>query len=197
MEAQTFRTFLAAPISKKIEKKLADLIRQFKSTQPGNCVKWVSAQNIHITFKFLGNTPLHQAFQIADVLDQYLAQQKPVELTLREVGAFPNLSKPNVLWIGISEIKSLERIYSITEEICSEYGFPRETKPFKPHLTIGRLSRNVSGIDSKKIGDLIIPAKNTCFGQMLLKEVVVFHSELRPSGPVYTPIRKIRIGTEG
>lgn len=143
-------------------------------------VRWVAPENMHLTLRFLGDTPEDKLPVIAAELDAITQQFQPFELHLDQLGCFPNRKRPRVIWAGLSgELKTLNALQSRIEKAVQSLGWEGENRPFQAHLTIGRVK------DSSQ-------AARLSWQQPLEKQVVpvsavnLIESQLRPSGPVYT-----------
>ncbi len=115
----------------------------FSATEPLRRIltdaRWVAPELLHMTVKFLGNRSGEEAEHVALVLDQVAAGYRAMPYIINGVGAFPNLRKPGVVWIGVHGDAKLELINHDVERACAELGFPVEGKAFRPHITIGRI----------------------------------------------------------
>src|SRR3989338_5342197 len=132
------RTFIAIELSEEIRNTLAQIQSHLKYASAD--VKWVEKDNIHLTLKFLGEVDEERCEKIKSILDEIASQTKQFEISLKDLGAFPKIDYPRVVWVGldkgITESKELaERI----DAALSEIGFQKETRPFAAHLTIGRV----------------------------------------------------------
>lgn len=105
-------------------------------------VRWVQGDALHLTLKFLGEVPEQRAGEIEAGLDRVAGTVVPFELELRGLGGFPNLANPRVVWVGVHAPPELARLASGVEDAMAEMGFPREARPFTPHLTLGRAERD-------------------------------------------------------
>lgn len=177
------RLFIAAKISDAIRSELAEFVDQFLQF-PGK-VKWVEPQNMHLTLKFLGETDSKLLDQVKSAMAAAAKGQGAFEITLTGCGAFPNLRAPKVFWVGIIDDKM--RLRSLAQQIDSnmvELGYERESRPFSPHLTLGRVKEPER---LELIKDAFGKAK---FPPQILtvKAIYLIESRLRPSGPVYTDV---------
>ena len=181
---ENIRSFIAIELNKDIKEELAKLIEKLKSS--GADVKWVAPENIHVTLKFLGNISQEKIERIKGVLDKNKERFKTFSLTIAGIGAFPKLSFPRVIWVGIDEGKdSAKKIYYFLEAELEKEGFPKEERPFSPHITIGRVNsiKNKEGLKSA-IENLKFAAAKT----LDVDHVTLFQSTLTPKGPIYTPL---------
>lgn len=183
------RTFLAIELPRALLSKIEEVQVGLRSSQAD--VRWVSLENLHLTLKFFGNIDESQIEPIVQSIDQAVQETPPIHLRAKGMGAFPNLRNPRVIWIGFVEGK--EDLTSFQNKLEIEFekiGFPREDRPFHPHLTLGRVRSSRGKEDLIKRMERY---KEEEFGEILVEKVVLFKSDLRPSGPIYTPLREMRL----
>jgi len=183
------RTFIAIKIPEDIRNRIADLLSSLKGS--GGKITWVKPHNMHLTLKFLGETEESIVKGISERLEQVLLSYNQFEINLKNIGAFPNLKKPKVLWIGTEGDKNiLINLARNIDEQMSEFGFEREKRKFSAHLTIARIRDN-RGIDPliKKL------EKKKYFvpGTFTVKDILFIKSELTKHGPIYAVLKKIKI----
>lgn len=179
------RTFIAIEIEEPLRKEFSFLQNELRKSQAD--VKWVEPKNMHLTLKFLGETKEEKVEKIKEVLKKLTQELRPFEITFCNLGAFPNLSSPRVIWIGIDKGKEeLTKLARGIEEHLEELGFPKEKRPYSGHLTLGRIrsmrnKENLKKIIEEKMG---FQAEN----ELYVNRIVFFRSELKPSGPIYTKL---------
>jgi 2'-5' RNA ligase len=174
------RLFIASPLTEKIEEFLAEIILNLKEKR--GRVKWVNPKNIHLTLKFLGDTDEKLLGSIKNAIEETTSRHKKIESTINKIGVFPNLNSPRVIWAGLSEgIEALKSLARDTENGMVKLGFEKEKRPFKSHLTLGRV-KEASGPH-----DLCEAIKNYKLTpqEMFFDRIILFKSTLTPSGPIY------------
>ncbi|MDT7041082.1 RNA 2',3'-cyclic phosphodiesterase [Candidatus Nitronereus thalassa] len=182
----SLRTFLAIDLPSSLHLAIEQKQNQLKSVLPG--INWVKSDNLHITLKFLGDTPESQIDDLRQIVEQAVKGTLSFVLTLRGFGAFPDKRAPRTLWTGIeSEENVLEHLAAQVEAAVVSLGFPEEGKPFRPHLTLARIKK-----DHRELGQAIekagVLADPFIFGRLLVEQVTLFQSDLRPTGSVYTKL---------
>jgi len=182
------RCFIAIRIGEPIEKQISDLISSLKKYDAD--VKWARPNGMHITLKFLGDTPESMIQKIKDTLVHAVSSFDPFFITISGIGAFPDLKRPRVFWVGIQNTDSLERLHREIEIRMSQLGFAEEKRSFHPHVTLGRV-RSQRGIKavSRKL-DLLY---NTEFGKSHVGKLELMKSELKPAGAEYTCLHAISL----
>ncbi len=150
--------------------------------------KWVSAQGMHLTLKFLGDVPASAIPSIAKALEQPLTVTGPIQLKVEGLGCFPNVKRPRVIWLGITDPQSaLQPLVQKIEESLAPLGFPCETRSFKPHLTLARMR---SARDLSKDLDVIMQRQIATGPFFSISSAVLFESVLKPQGAQYHPIKR-------
>ena len=180
------RSFIAIELPDHIGQCLTDLVSKLR--EPGDGVKWVRPENIHLTLRFLGEIEPTQANVLGEYLTKECAAIPPFRLKIRGVGAFPNLRRASVLWVGLESFgDELATVQSISEMAAQSIGLPTETRPFTPHLTLGRIRGSQPQAGTV---DRLRDASDFEGDDFLVQTVALFRSELTPKGPVYTRLKE-------
>jgi RNA 2',3'-cyclic 3'-phosphodiesterase len=187
---ENLRLFVCIEMPAEIKKTVAGIQIRLRPLAKG-FVSWARQEGLHITLKFLGEVESKELDKVAEAVAQAAREIKPFELTITGTGGFPNLKSPRVFWVGIEEPTGM--LLKLQAQIESEFtamGFAREDRPFSPHLTIGRVK------EPKGVSDICCELQKTTLGPMsfMANELIVMRSDLRPDGPVYTPMKKIKLG---
>ena len=179
------RTFIAFELSSAIKEELGRLKQEIKKVDAD--VKWSHPDNIHLTLKFLGNVEEEKIEQIKNILNEISSVEKPFEITLFKLGAFPSLDYPKVLWVGIDKnCSEVERIAKTLEDSLEKIGFEKEEKSFSAHLTLGRIK---SGKNKAKLKEKLISSPVESRSSEI-KGMTLFKSELTPKGPIYNSLHE-------
>lgn len=182
------RTFIAIDLSEENKTALTKLQDELKQTQAD--VKWVEPENIHLTLKFLGEVTDEYVGKVKEALDKAAAGFRPFEISLSDIGAFPKLDYPRVIWVGVEKgKKETEELAAKIEEELGKLGFSKEDRPFAAHLTIGRVrtGKNKEILKEKIQNNKGRPQWAAPTSQ-LISNVILYQSKLTPSGPIYTPL---------
>ena len=155
---------------------------------------WVPEDRVHLTLKFLGEQPEEIVGPLTAAISEIGRRHWPVPMRLRGVGAFPNLRRPRVVWVGIAPTPKLELLQHEVEERCAALGVEVEGKPFRPHLTIGRL-RGTETLDAvREFADV---ARGLRFrADTLVSAIELVRSTLTASGPRYERLAEAPLRTE-
>ena len=186
LKQETIRTFIAIEIPTEIQAKLSDL--QADLAKFIQRASWVKKGNIHLTLKFLGDVSTHRIESISSVLQQIAAAHAPFEMNFSGAGAFPNVRRPRVIWVGMTD--GADHAAQLAEDIensLQQLGFAREKRGFTPHLTLARIRRptNLGAVSNKfsQYTALDIPS-------LQVAQFALIHSQLHPRGAIYTPLEK-------
>ena len=183
------RTFIAIELDETLRVAIGSVQERLKCQCPRGSVKWVAIDSIHLTLKFLGDTPRSRLDDIATALQTATTDCPPFEFVVEGRGCFPNFRRPSVIWVAIRDRQqSLGRLAEAVERHIAPLGWPTEARGFTPHLTLGRLSRDMPAEAAAMVGRVV---ERTVVEQIGVQSVVglsLIQSDLRPSGAVYTPL---------
>ena len=174
------RLFIATPISRQVETELANIIHQLKSVA-GN-VRWVKPENIHLTIKFLGETDESLIGHLSEMIDETSRETNILDFRISKIGGFPNLIRPRALWAGLDgDHIELERLAGSLDERVHKLGYAKETRKFRPHLTLGRVKK------PQALPQLAHFIENYKIEAMpfQIDRLTLFKSTLTPRGPIY------------
>lgn len=181
------RAFIAIKLPSDVQANLEKIKEELALPGSGS-VRWVSKGNIHLTLKFLGEIPDTDIEKINAVFDPHLRTFKSFSVNLSELGAFPNFNRPRVLWVGVQPLADLLNLQTTIDDRLLQLNYAQENCSFHPHLTLGRVSDHA---DSREVGKVINKMKDGAIeiaGVIPVDRIILFRSDLKPSGPVYTMI---------
>lgn len=179
------RAFIAIELPEAVRRQLGALCVRLRQT--GSKASWVQPDRMHLTLRFLGEVSEEGTAAIAASMTDVCRDIRPFMLTCERLGAFPNLRKPSVIWVGVTPLEpDLARIQSAAETGARACGLLPETKPFHPHVTLARIRnpKEVSALTRQVEVESAFRAD-----AFDVSHVSLFSSELLPRGPVYTRIR--------
>ncbi len=184
------RSFLAIELPSAIAKGIERVQHDLKQSHAD--VRWVEPSRIHLTLKFFGTIDEEACDEIMDTVGKAISEVKPFTLDIKGLGAFPRWKNPRVVWLGVEDgggvVKPLQRVI---EECLEGIGYPREARDFRPHLTLGRVR---SGKGKSELLRRIEALLHINLGEFRVERLVLFKSDLRPSGPIYTELRALILG---
>ncbi len=151
-------------------------------------VKWEPLEKLHITLKFLGDTDENKLDVIVNSLEECLSTKKKLELSFERFGCFYRDNKPKILWAGLKENYELIQLAKEMDNIFSIFGYQKEERKFKPHITLLRFK---GFEDSNKILTLTkIKLPKIDFTSDTVK---LYKSTLKQSGSVYESIKSFEL----
>lgn len=180
---EKWRLFYAVELPEAVRQQAVEVQRRL-AAQMGSMVKWVSAENLHVTLKFVGWVPAKRVGRAIEIGRQVAAASVPCDLVVRGAGAFPSPSRPRVIWLGLAgQVEVLAGIATQLDELTAGEGLAEpESRPFTPHLTLGRVRR---GKKPRDIGPALAQFEGCEFGNIPVRGFVLMRSHLRPDGPKY------------
>lgn len=188
--SDTWRVFCVIDLPQDLKQKLANHSSRLQQID-GVKVSWMRPDNIHLTIKFLGEIAVPEVEKLSQAAARSTKSLAPFKLTAEKCGVFPTHGPPRVLWIGITDsTKQLARLHARLEEECASLGFPREARPFHPHLTLARIrhSRNTRSIGAAHRALDFVPL------EIEGAELLVIRSELGKNGSRYSVVSRHELG---
>jgi RNA 2',3'-cyclic 3'-phosphodiesterase len=177
------RLFIAIELTDEIRKAVEELLGELRKAAPR--AKWVGAENLHVTLKFLGRTEPDKLAAIQNALGS-LRSPEPVALDFHGLGFFPNEKRPRVFWMGMNASSNLPVLAEAIDQTMHKLGFPLETRPFAPHLTLARFEP--PGLPGK-LGQVVTQSSMRNFGSLTAREFHLIESKLKPTGAEYTTLQ--------
>ena len=189
---EPLRTFIAVELDHSLRSALAHIQDGFKRQMPPGSVRWVEPEGIHLTLKFLGETPRQRVAAIETALRVACAGFTPFEFSVEGRGCFPNTRRPRVVWVAVRDKgQMLARLQAAVEREVAPLGWPTEERGFSPHLTLGRVGRGVNSRDEMAVGQAVEASVVELIGRQHVTEVSLMQSELHPGGAVYTRLLSV------
>jgi len=186
------RAFIAIELPEAVKTFLETISAELKRC--GGPVKWVRPEGIHLTLKFLGSVRSDLLPRIEKVALTLFKDQKPTQLQVSGLGAFPGLKRPRVVWAGLQDPAGvLPPLLAHLEGALEPLGFAKEKRPFNPHLTLGRFK---SDGKSSELIEAIRQKMDIEGPSFVADHAVLFQSVLKPSGAEYLQIFRFDYGPE-
>jgi RNA 2',3'-cyclic 3'-phosphodiesterase len=196
------RTFIAFELPSHVQTQVQRVQQaaqeQLAAAKLDRMFRWTDVKNLHLTLRFLGDTEAAHLPTLAQTLEEAFGGQPVIKLGIGELGSFPRWRQPRVIWLGLTgELDRLNALQDQVEAMVQAVGYAPETKAFSPHIKVGRASRNASSTDLEQAGQQL---KSLAASAELMQpsftvdEIVHLQSDLRPGGPVYTSLSRIRLG---
>lgn len=175
------RSFFGLDVTEPVRDRLWELARPLRSL---SSLKVVESKNYHVTVKFLGEISQRQRGDLDSGLQRMLPPVGPLHLNVRQLGTFPDLQNPSVVWAGIEPSDSLLTVFEAVEKVATGLGFDPEDRDFHPHITLARVKDGKR--QRKELIEWIQTRGNRDITEFQVNELTLFESVLNPEGPEYT-----------
>jgi 2'-5' RNA ligase len=180
------RCFISINLPETIRRSLKEVIDDLRDINAD--IRWVAADNIHLTLKFLGSTDATIIDAMREHLQKKLASYNRFYIKIAGVGCFPSARRPRVIWAGVEYSDILSELRADIDAVISGFGFAPDNRPFSPHLTLGRV-QSMKGVPEVMRRCSALTEKD--FGTVSATGVHIMKSELRPAGAVYSSLAEI------
>jgi 2'-5' RNA ligase len=191
---EQIRAFVAIELPEDLRRELDRVQGSLKGTGVADHVRWVKPGGIHLTMKFLGDVPASTITEIVHAVTQGSEGVKPFTISFSGLGCFPSSSRPSVIWVGVEgDTGTLMRLQTAVEDSLSVLGYAAEKRRYTPHLTLGRVARDVAASERRRLGDMIGEHIVGSLGEIQVCDVCLVKSELSPSGARYTRLAAVTL----
>lgn len=182
----TWRVFCAIELPESLKAQIGQHISSLRNATEANA-NWSLSDNIHLTLKFLGEVEVERVVTVTSAAAAAVNGIAPFRIEVEGAGAFPPRGAPRVLWLGVNDLEGrLAELHARIESEFAAAGFPKESRPFRPHLTLARL-RKPAGATALAAAHKERPFKTA---DISVSELAVIRSELSPRGSRYTAISR-------
>lgn len=188
------RIFIAADLEIPVVERLALLCEELevRTSEVDARIRWVAPENIHVTLQYLGETDPALIGLIEERLTQVTEPLFPFEVTCERLGVFPEATNARIIWAGLdpngAEVIGLLR-QAIVRDL-ENLGVDADEREYKPHVTLGRV-RSTTKCD---LSEVISDFEAVSFGRSYVKDLILFESELTPSGARYRVLHRFPLG---
>ncbi|TET12899.1 MAG: RNA 2',3'-cyclic phosphodiesterase [Dehalococcoidia bacterium] len=187
------RAFIAIELPNSVKSTLSQLQDDLKQSDHAP-VKWIDSGSIHLTLKFLGNIAVGTTAELTRAISEAARGIAPFRLELGELGVFPNLRAPRVVWIGLGgEIGTLSVIQENIESALIPLGFSPERRAFSPHLTLGRVRERASPEERRRLGEAVSSLKMGAKLSFTVASLSLMRSRLTREGAVYSCLSSVAL----
>ncbi|HUP18986.1 MAG TPA: RNA 2',3'-cyclic phosphodiesterase [Gemmatimonadota bacterium] len=182
------RSFVALPCPPGLREAIAAARPAWRAAGEG--VRWARPEQLHLTLRFLGPAGPLRLPALDEGLAAAAAVAPPVRLRPAGPGAFPGWRRPRVLWLGLDGGPALDALAGAVEGAARVAGFPEESRPFQPHLTLGR----VSDLRAARRCVAVVREWRPDAGTEEVSEIVLYRSDLEPGGARHSALARYRLG---
>ena len=193
MNDQVIRSFISIELPDELKAGLFQLQAELRLA--GNTfIKWVAPEGIHLTLKFLGNIIPQKVTEVIEAMEEVSHGSAPFQLETGELGAFPNLRRPRVFWLGIyGDLNRLAALQKRIDDALITLGFPEEKRNFSPHITLARIGAKASVQDQRDFGELIAKTPFEFKYKIDVHGLNLMRSQLLPAGAIYTRLAEVML----
>jgi RNA 2',3'-cyclic 3'-phosphodiesterase len=180
------RAFIAIDLSDDLQKAISRLTSQLQARAGKTSVRWVAAENLHLTLKFLGDVSPTNVEAIQESIKVEAEKASGFTLQVGKLNAFPNLKRPRVIVLSMDTPPELTSLQRGIDSETTRLGYPSEDRVYSPHLTLGRVRENASAIDLSLLATAISEMQPGPLPSVSVERINLYKSDLRPGGSVYT-----------
>jgi 2'-5' RNA ligase len=181
-----FRAFIAIDLSEDIIGKIGEISTALQARMGDLPVRWIPAENVHLTLKFLGDVSETSVDRLAEIIRRVAQAHECFEISVGSLGVYPNARRPRVIWLGVEAPQALLAIQRGIDQETSRLGYEAKDQEFSPHLTIARVSRSADYRELKAIGDTLETETVGFLGAARVEQVKLYRSDLKPTGAEYS-----------
>jgi len=187
------RSFVAIELPDELKWELGDLVDRLRADSPP-VARWVESTSVHLTLKFLGNVAADRLEAVLAELTAAVEDFASFQLEVGGLGVFPNPNRVRVVWVAVSgETDQLQALQRSVEHAMEKIGFPRESRPFAPHLTLARVHDRARSEERQAIGQLVAAGEFRAETPLDVDAVHLMKSRLTPGGAVYGCTGSVRL----
>jgi 2'-5' RNA ligase len=176
------RAFVCTNLPGALRERLAEMQQEIKALLPMNCLRWTKPEQVHLTLRFLGNTPRAALPALQQALSEACRQCEPFHLRAEGFGCFPDFRRPRVLWLGVTgDLGQLRNLKRRVVEATASWGEQQPEEDFQPHLTLARI-KHASRHDARRISEVLDSRGASALGDWLVESIELMQSVLGPEG---------------
>jgi 2'-5' RNA ligase len=188
---KNIRAFLAIDPPEDILQAISRLQEKLMR-EIGGRISWTKPQGQHLTLKFFGDISMEDVKNICSAVQNRVTSEPSLSLKIEKLGVFPGARRPLVIWCGVTgDVEKLSVLQKQLDNDFAGIGFPRENRPFRAHLTIGRI-KDPSGLTG--ISEALTKYNAFAAGEFVCKKLILFQSRLTPQGAIYTKLAEFALG---
>ena len=183
---ETLRAFVAIELTEEAKQHLA-LLTDGLRHEIAHGIRWVAPHGAHLTLKFLGDIPVNRLDAVIAAMDEAAEAVPPFALLIHSLGAFPGLAAPRVLWVGVQgDLAPLLKLQTRVEDSLTARGFPKECRPFAPHITLARVRGKLSPTGIQYLATAVESARAQPKRELPVHLLSLMESTLTARGALYT-----------
>ena len=188
------RAFLAVELDETVKAALSGIVDGLRRAKIGG-LRLVEPGSVHLTLKFLGDILETQVETISSAVDEAVDGIEPFVMQIGDSGVFPSRRRPRVLWVGLDgDLPYMTMLHQRLEDALVSLGYEKESRPFRPHLTLGRLQERASNADRSRAAEALLSSDAARGTPVAVEAVSLMRSVLLPTGAEYGRLSHIPLG---
>ena len=192
-----WRLFIAFELPEDVLQEIETIQNRLQKAIPEKAARWVHPEGIHLTLKFLGDTPEDRVQAVTEGIRRAAEGIHPITLRAEGLGCFPDTRRPRNVWVGVKgDLDALRALHRAIEQEMAPLGFEPEDRRFDPHLTLARTARYATREDQTRLGKVVEESHVGLLATWEAQAVSLIRSHLRPSGAVYERVAEVALTEE-
>ena len=183
------RAFLAIPLPRQLQESIRVIQTELQASIAE--ARWTRPENLHLTLHFFGEIEQETLEKLKVSVLSVKGCQRPFQVEVKGLGAFPDPYRPRVIWLGLKPRGQLEQLHRATEPCLSQAGLTTDSRPYSPHLTIGRL---LGG--KLDLTELFSSMQQKTIEPLTVDRLILYESRLRPEGAQHIPLLTVNFDDE-
>jgi len=183
------RAFLAIPLPRQLQESIRVIQTELQASIAE--ARWTRPKNLHLTLHFFGEIEQETLEKLKVSVLSVKGCQRPFQVEIKDLGAFPNPHRPRVIWIGLEPRGQLEQLHRVTERCLRQAGVTTDSRPYSPHLTIGRLRG-----DKLDLTELFSSMQEKVIEPLTVDRLTLYESRLRPEGAQHIALQTVNFNDE-
>jgi len=181
--------FLASPLPRQLQESIRVIQSELQASIAG--ARWTRPENLHLTLHFFGEIEQETLEKLKVSVLSVKDCQRPFQVEVKGLGAFPDPYRPRVIWLGLEQRDQIEQLHRATEQCLRHAGFTPGSRPYSPHLTIGRL---LGG--KLDLTELFSSMQHKTIEPLTVDRLILYESRLRPEGAQHIPLLTVNFDDE-
>ena len=183
------RAFLAIPLPRQLQESIRVIQTELQASIAE--ARWTRPENLHLTLHFFGEIDQETLEKLKVSVLSIKGCQRPFQVEVKGLGAFPNPYRPRVIWLGLKPRGQLEQLHRAIEPCLSQAGLTTDSRPYSPHLTIGRLRG-----DKLDLTELFSSMQQKRIEPLTVDRYILYESRLHPEGAQHVPLLTVNFDDE-
>jgi RNA 2',3'-cyclic 3'-phosphodiesterase len=190
---EKLRCFIAIDPDEPVILHMQTLRKNIEARCGSSSIRWIEPEQTHLTLRFLGNVAADVIPHLQDALTEACSGISAFSLTTGEIGAFPSVKRPKVIWLGFrGDIDALLSLQQNIEQNVGKFGEEQEDRLFTPHLTLGRVRENH---EQRSVGNVLRTCDVLAGLSWCVREVRLIHSSLGSKGALHQPLQSVPLAS--